>query len=236
LAGLTCDTTNVPQKSGFARFALKHRVAVVFPDTSPRGIENFDGLTGDYEIGNSAGFYIDAKNPKWAKHFNMYTHVSQEIPAIVNNYFPVDSQRQSITGFSMGGFGALLLHMKNPGQFVSVSAFAPINNTLESHWGKKMVANYFNTAEEGKDWDPSQLVHSFQGERLPILIDQGSADKYLSEHLMTWVFVDECKKANYPVIYNVRDHYDHSFHFVETFLESHFEFHARFLNAGKAKI
>eukprot|EP00350_Pseudokeronopsis_sp_OXSARD2_P006217 CAMPEP_0170549596 /NCGR_PEP_ID=MMETSP0211-20121228/7747_1 /TAXON_ID=311385 /ORGANISM="Pseudokeronopsis sp., Strain OXSARD2" /LENGTH=152 /DNA_ID=CAMNT_0010855697 /DNA_START=46 /DNA_END=504 /DNA_ORIENTATION=- len=151
---------------------------MVFPDTSPRGVD-IAGFSDDWEIGNSACFYVNASHPKYSKHVNMQTHLTKEIPAIINAHFHVDPVRVGITGFSMGGFGALLSHLRNPGLYQSVSAFAPINNTTHCLWGKKMAATFFNNLQEAAEWDPTQIVKNYQGPKLPILIDMGTSDQWL---------------------------------------------------------
>jgi S-formylglutathione hydrolase len=160
LSGLTSNHENFPIKSHFGAYAQQHKIACVFPDTSPRdtGVE---GVKDDWQFGEGAGFYVDATNPKYSKHFNMYTYINEELPAIISTHFHVDNSKKSITGFSMGGMGALLSYLKNAGKFRSVSAFAPISHPSACNWGKNAFEKFFGSVEAGASFDPTLLVKSW---------------------------------------------------------------------------
>ncbi len=161
----------------------------------------------------------------------MFAYINSELPALVQQHFHISSKRQSITGFSMGGLGALNSALKNPGKFSSVSAFAPMSNMMLSEWAKIAYPKLFGSIEAGKDYDPTQLIAKYEGPKIPMLVDQGANDKFLKEFLLTGDFIAACHKSNYPVEYRLRDGYDHSFFYVSSFIEEHFEFHARALFA-----
>lgn len=230
---MTATHENFAIKSGFGQFAQKHKIACVFPDTSPRdtGIE---GIKEDWQFGDSAGFYVNATQEKYKKHFNMYSYVNEELPALIAAHFHVDATRKSITGFSMGGLGALLSYFKNADKYRSVSAFAPIAHPSACNWGKNAYEKFFGSVEGGKDYDPTHLVANFHGQQQipPILIDQGSDDKWTKEgQLLTEDFLSAAHKAGVKVNYHSREGYAHNFFYVATFIEEHFEFHARYLKA-----
>ena len=171
LSGLTCTDENARTKSHFAQEAGKVGLAVVFPDTSPRGV-SIEGQDDAYDFGSGAGFYVNATEKKWAKHYNMYDYVTKELPELVTALFPVDPQKKSICGHSMGGHGALICHLKNPGQYASASAFAPICNPTKCPWGEKAFKGYLGSVAAGKDYDATELMAKYHGPKAPILIDQ----------------------------------------------------------------
>ncbi len=170
LSGLGCTHENAPQKSNFGQYAAKHRMAVVFPDTSPRDVE-IEGAKDSFDFGESAGYYMDATTEKFKKNYNMYTYISQELPEVIKNHFHVCTKRSAITGFSMGGLGALSISLKNPGMFKSVSAFAPISSLSESNWGKKASEGYLGSVEAGAVYDPTSLIKGYEGSKIPMLVD-----------------------------------------------------------------
>ncbi|HEY9694892.1 MAG TPA: S-formylglutathione hydrolase [Oculatellaceae cyanobacterium] len=231
LSGLTCTEQNFINKAGSQQFAAQYGLIVVAPDTSPRGC-NIPGEEDSWDLGTGAGFYLNATQMPWAKHYRMYDYVVSELPEVISANFSVVSGVQGIFGHSMGGCGALAIALKNPGMFKSVSAFAPIVNPCQVPWGQKAFRNYLG--ENQSDWlayDPIHLVKSAQ-ERLPILIDQGDADQFLSEQLQPDVFAQACAEVNYPLTLRKQPGYDHSYYFIASFMSDHFAHHAAALNKG----
>lgn len=225
LSGLTCTDENARTKSHFAEMAAKHGIAVVFPDTSPRGVE-IEGQDDSYDFGSGAGFYVNATEPKWAKHYKMYDYVTKELPELVTNLFPVDKVKKSITGHSMGGHGALICHLKNPGMFKSVSAFSPICNPVDCPWGHKAFNGYLGSIEAGKAYDATELMKTYNGPKTPILIDVGTGDGFLNGQLKPENLRVAAAQNGYPISLNLRPLYDHSYYFISTFMRDHIEFHA----------
>lgn len=226
LSGLTCTDENPIVKSGFAQWASKYGVAMVFPDTSPRGL-NIEGQKDSWSFGEGAGFYVDATTEKWGKHYNMYSYVTQELPELVHSIFPVDGNNISITGHSMGGHGALACFFKNPGKYKCVSAFAPISNPTQTPWGQVAFEGYLGSIEAGKEYDACELVKKYNGPKVPILVDQGTADVWLAKELHTEDFAKACDQVKYPLKLRMQPNYDHGYWFVSTFLEDHIQFHAK---------
>lgn len=230
LSGLTCNWSNVMEKGGILRLAAEHGVIVIAPDTSPRG----DDVANDdsYDLGQGAGFYINSSEPPWAKHFQMESYIIDELPALIGqNFSAADMARQGITGHSMGGHGAITLHLKNPGRFRSVSAFAPIVAPTQVPWGQKAFSNYLGGDEQAwKAHDACELVRSHPSD-LEILVDQGTSDNFLEEQLQTHRFAAACAESTQKVEINMRDGYDHSYYFVSSFLPSHFQWHLAALKA-----
>ncbi|WP_420859662.1 S-formylglutathione hydrolase [Marivivens marinus] len=228
LSGLTCTHENAMVKAGAQGWAAEHGIALVFPDTSPRG----EGVADDeaYDLGQGAGFYIDATEEPWAPHFKMWTYVADELPKIVTANFAVDEDRQAITGHSMGGHGALTLAMALPGRFRSVSAFAPICNPTNSDWGRKQFAAYWG--DESK-WGPHDATLLMQGPGFdgPILIDTGTDDQF-GDKLGTEAFAAACAAKRQEATIRLQKGYDHSYFFVSTFMEDHIAFHADALYGG----
>ena len=180
LSGLTCNDENFVQKAGAQQHAAEHGVAIVCPDTSPRGDGVADDPEAAYDMGLGAGFYVDATEQPWAEHYQMYSYILDELPALINREFPVDGQRTSISGHSMGGHGALTIALKNPERFKSVSAFAPICSPLNCPWGEKVLSNYLGDDRQAwKQYDTIELVGQAK-QHLPVLVDQGDADNFLS--------------------------------------------------------
>ncbi len=201
---------------------------MIFPDTSPRGVE-IEGIRENWWFGEGAGYYLNATEEKYSKHFNMYTYVTEELPKVVETHFPVDGKRKSVTGMSMGGLGALTVFLRNPGHYRSVSAFCPIGSPSLTVFGQNAFKNYLGSIEAGAIYDPCHLVGTFTGPKTPILIDQGSNDKFLKDNLKPEEFLDAAHKAGHEVEYRVREGYSHDFFFTATFIEEHIEFHARYL-------
>lgn len=227
LSGLTCTHANAMEKAGAQVWAADHGIAIIFPDTSPRG----EGVPNDdaYDLGQGAGFYIDATQAPWDKHFKMWTYVATELPALVGDHFPLDMDRQAITGHSMGGHGALTMAMALPGRFRSVSAFAPICHPTQSDWGRKQFAAYWG---DEANWGPHDATLLMQGEGFdgPILIDTGNDDQFGdllgTEHLAQAMAAKRQEGA-----LRLQKGYDHSYYFVATFMEEHVAFHAEALYA-----
>jgi len=222
LSGLTCTEQNFITKANAQEHAARHGVIVVAPDTSPRG----DGVPDDpaYDLGQGAGFYVNATQPPWAPHFRMQDYVADELPALVERHFPA-TQVRSIFGHSMGGHGALVTALRHPGRYRSASAFAPIVAPSQVPWGQKALGAYLGAdAEAWKAWDAVALIAS-AGERLPILVDQGEADEFLSS-LRPELLRDACAAAGHPLTLRMRPGYDHSYYFIATFLGEHFAHHA----------
>ncbi|MDB9724489.1 S-formylglutathione hydrolase [bacterium] len=229
LSGLTCNDENFVQKAGAQQHAAEHGIAIVCLDTSPRGDNVADDPEGAYDMGLGAGFYVNATQKPWAEHYQMYRYIVEELPALINAEFPVDSQRASISGHSMGGHGALTIALKNPHRFKSVSAFSPICSPLNCPWGEKTLRGYLG--EDKATWaeyDSVALVAKAT-EHLPVLVDQGDADNFLADQLKTELLVSAAQEADYPMEIRMQPNYDHSYFFIATFIGEHIAFHARAL-------
>lgn len=231
LAGLTCNEDNFMQKAGACKYAAEHGIALICPDTSPRGLQLADEHK-DWDFGSGAGFYLKATNEPWAENYNMYDYVTKELPALVEKELPL-SDKRSITGHSMGGHGALSLFLKNPGMYSSVSAFAPICNPCKCPWGQKAFAGYLGADTEAwKAYDATELIATFSGPKSEILVDQGLADGFLDkQQLLPENLVAAAKAANHPVQLRMHEDYDHSYNFIQSFVQDHIEHHAKALNA-----
>lgn len=230
LSGLTCTEQNFIQKAGAQRYAAEHGVIIVGPDTSPRGC-NIEGEDDSWDLGTGAGFYINATEDKWKNHYRMYSYVTEELPDIIVKNFPVIQEKQSIFGHSMGGHGALICALKNPGKYCSVSALAPISNPVEANWGKKIFSAYLGENKElWKNWDATHLVKKYNGPPLTILIDQGTEDEFLHQkQLLPENFVQACSDNKMPVILRMQEGYDHSYYFISSFIGEHIAHHMQFL-------
>lgn len=230
LSGLTCSEQNFITKAGAQAHAARHGLIIVAPDTSPRG----QGVADDpaYDLGQGAGFYVNATQPPWAQHYRMQDYVAEELPVLVEQHFPASAAR-SIAGHSMGGYGALVTALKHPGRYRSVSAFSPIVAPTRVPWGEKALAAYLGQDRaQWRDWDACELVATAK-ERLPMLIDQGEADEFLLNQLRPELFEAACKAADYPLTLRMQPGYDHSYYFIASFLPEHFTHHAAVLNAGE---
>jgi len=228
LSGLTCSDENARTKAHFAQEAGKLGLAVVFPDTSPRGVD-IEGQDDSYDFGSAAGFYVNATEGPWAKHYHMYDYVTKELPDLVNGFFPVNPDRKSITGHSMGGHGALVSFLKNPGAYQSVSAFSPICNPTQCPWGEKAFNGYLGSVEAGKEYDATELISKYTGPKSEILIDQGTSDAFLKEQLKPERLTAAADKVGHPVHLRMQPLYDHSYYFISTFMRDHIDHHARAL-------
>lgn len=230
LSGLTCTEENFTVKAGAQQFAAQHGLMLVAPDTSPRHTGTPDE-DKDWDLGTGAGFYVDATEEPWRSHYHMYSYVTQELPALIGEHFPVQSDRQGIFGHSMGGHGALICALKNPQQYRSVSAFAPIVAPTRCPWGHKAFGAYLGSdAATWQAYDASELVLTRQLD-YPILIDQGMADSFLENQLMPQVFEQACARAGQALTLRMQPGYDHSYYFIATFMADHLRYHAERLKA-----
>ena len=228
LSGLTCTDENFMQKAGAQRLAAELGIAIVAPDTSPRGTGVPGDPDGAWDFGLGAGFYVNATEEPWRRHYRMYDYVVEELPALVEAHFPASDAR-SISGHSMGGHGALVCALKNPGRYRSVSAFAPIANPSACPWGEKAFARYLG-ADRARwlEWDACALIAGTR-ERLPLLVDQGEADGFLAEQLRPEALRAACAAAGHPLNLRLQPGYDHSYYFIASFIEDHLHHHARAL-------
>ncbi|CAM3754315.1 S-formylglutathione hydrolase [Xenorhabdus thuongxuanensis] len=224
LSGLTCTEQNFITKSGVQRYAAEQGIVIVVPDTSPRGDDVADDPA--YGLGKGAGFYLNASEHPWASHYRMYDYVVSELPNLIETHFAVTNIR-AISGHSMGGHGAMIVALKNPGRYCSVSAFSPIVAPGQVPWGIKAFSAYLG--EDTSDWkqyDTVELIKNAK-EQLPILIDQGLNDGFLDEQLRPHLLQDICDETGYPVIINLRPEYDHSYYFIASFIEDHITYHTK---------
>ncbi|MET4577353.1 S-formylglutathione hydrolase [Ottowia thiooxydans] len=226
LSGLTCTEQNFITKGGAQQYAAEHGLILVAPDTSPRG----EGVANDpaYDLGQGAGFYLNATQAPWASHFRMEDYVVDELPKLIEQHFPVTDAR-GISGHSMGGHGALTLALRHPGRYRSVSAFSPIVAPASVPWGQKAFAAYLG--DDPVVWREHDAVHLIakSQERLPMLVDQGGADEFLADQLKPELLRTACEKAGYSLTLNLRPGYDHSYYFIASFIGEHIAHHARAL-------
>jgi len=231
LSGLTCTEDNFIAKAGAQRVAAALGLALVVPDTSPRGL-GLPGETDAWDFGAGAGFYVDATEAPWRDHYRMYTYVVDELPALVAASFPVDASRASILGHSMGGHGALVIGLSNPGRYRSISAFAPIAAPARVPWGVKALTGYLGPDRDAwRAYDATALIEDRGWNGPPLLVDQGTADPFLDTQLKPDLLEAACASAGVPLVLNRRDGYDHSYFFIATFIESHLRFHAGVLGS-----
>lgn len=223
LSGLTCTEQNFVTKAGAQRAAARHGLALVAPDTSPRGEAAADDPA--YDLGQGAGFYVNAVAAPWAAHYRMHDYVTAELPALVEATFPVTAAR-GVAGHSMGGHGALVAALRHPGRYRSVSAFAPICAPSRAPWGEKAFAAYLGPDRDAwKAWDACELIAGAR-ERLPLLVDQGGADEFLDAQLRPDLLEAACAAAGHPLTLNRRAGYDHSYYFIASFIDDHVAHHA----------
>jgi S-formylglutathione hydrolase len=238
LSGLTCTEENFTTKSGVQQFAAQYGMAIVAPDTSPRGPEVPDDKES-WDFGSGAGFYVDATQAPWHTHYQMYSYITEELPELIAANFPIDPDRQGIFGHSMGGHGALICGLRNPDKFKSISAFAPIVAPMQCAWGEKAFTGYLGNDRatwanyDATEWmtrcsniDPPSSIHP-----QPILIDQGAADSFLANQLQPELFEVACRKAGQKLILRMQPDYDHSYYFIATFIAYHIRHHAAILIA-----
>ena len=227
LSGLTCTDENFVQKAGAQHFAAKYGIAVVAPDTSPRGDDVADDPDGAYDFGLGAGFYVNATQEPFARHYRMYDYIVEELPALIQANFPVLADKVGIFGHSMGGHGALTIALKNPGMFKSVSAFAPIVSPSSVPWGHKALGGYLGSDQQAwRAHDACALIGEAT-EKLPLLVDQGTADTFLQEQLQPHLLEKACAEHDHPLTLRMQEGYDHSYFFIASFMEDHFTHHSK---------
>ncbi|MDC9750957.1 S-formylglutathione hydrolase [Proteus mirabilis] len=228
LSGLTCTEQNFITKSAVQRYAAEHGIVVVAPDTSARGQDVADDPS--YDLGQGAGFYVNATEKPWATNYQMYDYVVQELPALIEANFPVTSER-SISGHSMGGHGALIIALRNPGCYRSVSAFSPIVAPSQVAWGHKAFEAYLGSDRDAwKQYDTVELIRSAK-ERLPLLVDQGLDDEFLESQLQPDLLRKACEETKHPLTLNLHPGYDHSYYFIASFIGEHMAHHAAALKS-----
>ncbi|WP_186258032.1 S-formylglutathione hydrolase [Burkholderia gladioli] len=233
LAGLTCNEETFMIKAGAQRFAAEHGIALIAPDTSPRGA-NVPGETAAWDFGVGAGFYLDASEAPWATHYRMESYIVDELRALVLGALPIEGTRLGIFGHSMGGHGALTLALRHPGVWRSVSAFAPIAAPMRCAWGEKAFTGYLGEdRERWKEHDASELVARSDAPRYAdgILVDQGLADQFLPTQLNPEMFEAACREAGQPLTLRRHEGYDHGYYFISTFIADHLAHHAKTLLA-----
>lgn len=224
LSGLTCNEENFITKAGAQGWADENGLMIICPDTSPRGTD-IPGEKDDWDFGQSAGFYVNATTDLWKNNYNMYNYIVSEIPETLESNFNADMDRIAISGHSMGGHGALVIGLRNPEIFKSISAFSPICAPMQCPWGEKAFSNYLGEDKElWKDYDASEIVKHKKSEK-PILIDQGTDDKFLDEQLKPGIFEQSCKESGCDLELRMQEGYDHSYYFVASFIRDHIEFH-----------
>jgi len=227
LSGLTCTEENFIVKAGAQRVAAELGLAIVVPDTSPRGLK-IPGESDNYDFGLGAGFYVDATQAPWSRGYRMYSYVVKELPALIESEFPVDSARAGIFGHSMGGHGALTIALKNPDTYKSVSAFAPICSTMRCPWGEKALTGYLGADRTlWREYDATALVESRGWQGPALLVDQGTNDQFLESQLKPELLKEACTRAGVSLDLRLREGYDHSYFFIASFIEDHLRFHAR---------
>lgn len=227
LSGLTCTDQNFSTKAAFQQFANQYGLAVAIPDTSPRG----EGVADDeaYDLGQGAGFYLNATQEPWRDHYQMATYLSDELPTLIYSLIPHFTGKESIAGHSMGGYGALVTALRDENRFESISAFAPISNPQGVPWGQKAFENYLGSdSMDWQEWDPIYLIKRVHKQR-PILISQGDQDEFYPEQVSAEAFLEAAEEVAYPLTYRMEAGYDHSYYMIQTFIGDHFAFHAQFL-------
>ena len=238
LSGLTCSDENFVQKAGAQRYAAELGIAIICPDTSPRGEDVLDDANGSWDFGLGAGFYVNATEAPWANHYRMYDYVVDELPELMAREFPQLSAKKSISGHSMGGHGAIVAALRNPASFCSVSAFAPIVAPSQCPWGDKALGGYLGpNKEHWRRYDSCALVEDINvnGEiKIPLMVDQGSADNFLNEQLQPERLRQICLANEHPLDYRFRNGYDHSYYYIASFIGEHIAYHAEHLtkNSG----
>lgn len=238
LSGLTCTEENFIAKAGAQQYAAKHGIVVIAPDTSPRGEDVPDDPDCSWDFGLGAGFYLDATEQPWAKNYNMYSYIISELPQLIGEHFAIDTDRQAISGHSMGGHGALSIALKNPKTFVSASAFAPIVAPSKVPWGHKAFSLYLGDNQQSwLNYDTCHLIanppvideNATDSIKVPLLVSQGLADNFLAEQLQPQLLADVAAKHHHPLVLEQHENYDHSYYFISSFIGQHFDFHAKYL-------
>lgn len=230
LSGLGCTEENFITKAGAQRFLSQHNLMVICPDTSPRGL-NLLGEHDSEDFGSGAGFYLDATTPGYRDHYRMYSYVTKELYGLVQDQFGIHSKNISMMGHSMGGHGALIMGLREPEKFRSVSVFAPVSHPSQRSWIKNPLEGYL-----GKDqalwrrFDATELILAGMKHPVPILVDQGLSDDLLESRLQTQHFIEACRSQSQPLIVNMREGYDHAYYFISTFIDEHIAFHSERIN------
>lgn len=228
LSGLTSTEENFMTKSGIQRLAAAHQIAIIMPDTSPRG-ENVPDDESNY-LGTGASFYLDATEPPWKTNYRMFTYLSDELPQLIFTNFPIDKNRIGIFGHSMGGHGAIMLGLRCPSLFKTISAFSPLSSLLQSPWGQQAIKTYLGTGSDAAlQYDVVSLMLKNGWKGPPILIDQGTADPFINEQLQPGLLTKAASKAQVPLLYREQVGYDHSYYFIATFLADHIKHHEQYL-------
>ena len=234
LSGLTCSDENFVTKAGAQQHAAEYGLAIVCPDTSPRGEGVPDDEESAYDFGLGAGFYINATEQPWATHYQMYDYVVEELPVLINAEFHVDGSKVAISGHSMGGHGALTVALKNPERYCSVSAFSPICSPINCPWGQKALSKYIGDESQGhwNSQDTVELVKTADDQlkhSMPVLVDQGDADNFLAEQLNTQLLIDTAEQEGFPMRIRFQSGYDHSYFFIASLIGEHIRFHSNYL-------
>lgn len=229
LSGLTCTDENFMQKAGAQKLAAELGMAIVAPDTSPRGSKIADDKQGSYDLGLGAGFYLNATQAPWDDHYKMYDYILTELPALIEETFPV-SDKRALSGHSMGGHGALTIALKNTEKYQSVSAFSPICNPMKCPWGQKAFSAYLGDDQcLWEEYDASELIKK-STTHLPTLVSQGSSDEFLENQLKTHTIKEAASISDYPITINMEEGYDHSYYFIASFIDQHLRFHFEHLS------
>ena len=228
LSGLTCTDENFTHKAGAQRVAAELGIAIVMPDTSPRGEGVPDDENEAYDFGLGAGFYVNATEAPWSEHYRMYDYVVNELPELIEAEFPV-TEKRAISGHSMGGHGAITIGLNNPDRYTSISAFSPICHPMDCPWGEKALGNYLGPDKSAwKKHDASELVRTAETQ-LPLLVDQGLADNFLEEQLKPEALETAAAESGYAMKLRRHEGYDHSYFFISSFIDEHLRFHAKYL-------
>lgn len=229
LSGLTCTDENFVTKAGAQRYAAELGIALVAPDTSPRGEDVPDDPDGAYDFGLGAGFYVNATCSPWSRHYQMADYIVKELPDVLSHIGALDLTRSSLSGHSMGGHGAITLGLNNPSQYRSLSAFAPISSPMNCPWGQKALSGYLGDDQQNWQKHDSAWQLANAATQLPLLVDQGDQDAFLTEQLQPHRLIEAARHSNYPLAHNMRGGYDHSYFFVASFIGEHLAFHAEHL-------
>lgn len=229
LSGLTCTPNNFTEKAGAQKLAAELGIVLVMPDTSPRGA-NIDGEDEGWDFGSGAGFYVDATQSPWSKHYKMYSYIADELPKVIDNEFPVNDKK-SIMGHSMGGHGALVIGLRNPSEWQSISALAPISSPTDCPWGQKAFNGYLGADKETwAPYDATALVKSGATHPTPLLMDQGTGDNfYVDKQLLPETLAKALSEKSIPYTLNLREGYDHSYYFIASFIDDHISHHSKYL-------
>jgi len=231
LSGLTCTEENFIVKAGAQRVAAELGLAIIAPDTSPRGL-NIPGEADSYDFGLAAGFYVDAAEAPWSHGYRMYSYITKELFEIVSSTLPVDPARVGIFGHSMGGHGALTIALKNPSRYKSVSAFSPVVSPSRCAWGEKALSGYLGSdREKWREYDATSLIQDRGWKGPTLLVDQGTQDQFLENQLKPELLIEVCKRLGIPLDLRMQQGYDHSYYFISSFMEYHLRFHAKNLQS-----